>query len=240
MNKHQATISHFTVRVPYIVTTFEELNRLGTYEIESPNQYAWTFPMANYERVKALLNADIEISPAPLLLAIRNCPSLKDTVKADINEKGKGHCIITFSSPEIIEVQYVESGEIVEREVPRAVVKRFYDIAIAPMEKNRPYQSREVAETVIRDYPLDRFKRESGSPDANKFYGTRNNTGYFGYFYLPLKVLQALGIVQHTRSKKVIRIGEWTDTKFDNARFYDKEVWLWGDRLPVDVESDAE
>lgn len=224
IKKVEAGIGTFTLDLPYTKTTFDALQKLGNYGVlEKGKRYRWEFPFPMLSQIQALLNVEIEFLPEPVSIVLNHSPeAIREVQNYKTDKKGKGYCVVIATTPEQFKVEYVEGGEVVQKIVAKATVKRFWDVAIKELELGIPTKSRKVAQNVITKFPLDRFIRDSGSPDASKFYGTRSE--YFNYFYYPLKVLQGLCLINHSRAGYITRTGNWSDTLITQATF----MHLWG------------
>jgi len=193
---------YFKVEKDYDRTRFDEMIRLGGYEIwdRELKRYVWFFPMKEMKRVEALLTTPLEIEGFDY-----------KTEKMNIEGwKGKsGFDIIEF--PKIFQlVEYRKSkttGKVnsIKHSVSKETVLQVWEV-LKDYPQTKMLKFETLSEAICKSFGLMRFFRQTGTYDKQKFFGSRAEA-YFPFYYYPLKVLEYKGVIQYT-SKYTRRIND--------------------------------
>jgi len=243
-----AGIPFFTLDLPWLNSEYEALRRLGTSEMILTNLYRWTFPLNHLDAVSTALNGMIIQFDKGIIMKeiIPRCDPILQQMQVDMAAKGQGELVIALR-PEGYMLTWWQRGVEKHKVVSRGLVEKiWFDVILQKMKVGEKKRSRKLAEWIIRALEKHHWDtnqlfyekvendeiqgyvcqgrwnhNRSGNFNYKYFNGDRAN--YFGLFYYPIKVLQAMGLIEHTRGGDVIRLGK--DSEFEaQTKFYHKRL----------------
>jgi len=197
---------YFKIKLPFNKTWYRGLKDAGGFYVKDRNSdnYIWTFPIESLPKVVSVIGKPIEVSEEDLKVALDYCPLIKEQVEIE-PVKGKGKLEI-YELPDVYEIVTVIGKEEQVYRIPKENVLTAWSILLKyPM--NVKVKSRDVAEEICKALGIRRYFRRIGDReffDWEKFFGSRGD--YYRYFYLPIKVLEAKGLIVHHKRGEVERI----------------------------------
>ena len=228
----KAEVSHFSVVLPHLRSEYDRLKELGIYEpTGKANRFRWTFPLKYLKEVQIALGGRVVQFDKEHLYrrVIKHCdPLLRDL---ELQTEKQGKCTITITTHDLgYRVSWLQSGKLKSFVVSKEMVELQWSEVYCKFRLGEEVASAVVWEKIVRalecyhwDYPLMEGQKEneelkgiirrgrwryktSGRFNSKHFFGDRI-AGYTRIFYNPVKVLVALGLVQHGGSG-VTRIAE--------------------------------
>jgi len=204
----------FSILLPYLMTEYEQLKPLAIATVKEGTRYRWYFNWEDFESVAKLVGKDIEFEKGEIESMLEMSPAMKRAIKTD-RYKGTGKFEIKWRSPKIYIIETIINKKVVQKKIPVEAIQTAWDV-MRNYPINKPIKTRTVAERICDLLGIDRFNREeSGTFDFAKFFGERAD--YYRYFYAPIKVLEAEGVVLHHKDGRVERtVDSWElQTEFD-------------------------
>jgi len=193
----------FSMSLPYMITEYEALKKLAVGLISTSEGYEWTFKVKDVEKVVKVLGKKVVFDEQDAKTIKEYSPLVSQTVYQGAY-KGAGKFEVVYRSPKLFIIETIINKKVVKKEVPVENI----EVAWKVMKRygfKRKIRSRTVAENIVGELGITRFNRlESKSFDWEKFFGCRSD--YFKYFYAPIKVLEAEGVIIHYKDGKVERI----------------------------------
>lgn len=199
----------FEIETPYLRTGYERLRDMAVRHkwLSGKNRTRWLFRLEQLESVSAVLGERPSFER-------RHLEALAPSEVEVPIESWKGESGFTVSVlPKIfrvVEHRKPAPGEPpkeVCHDVPHSNVAAAWE-AVSKYPKGQRVKTRTVAWRICDTLRVaDRFSRDSGSFDFAKFFGSRGS-GYFPYFYYPMKVLDHYRVVKHHKSGYVERLSD--------------------------------
>jgi hypothetical protein len=251
MATYKATLTKFTIDLPFLRSEFESLNRLGEYAKVEENVYRWSFPLCHMKEVIVALNGSvIEFDKEHLLQdVIPYCDPLVKELEIEVEGRGKGK--ITVCVDELVyHVEWTTRGTKMHYAVAKALIERYWFDAMADLPVGKPIHKRELMERMVmalEKHHWDKTEPIFEEAEQGKFKeliarGWKHvRTGNFNYKYLqgdrandiklwyaPVKVMVGLGLVEHTFGGYVIKLVETKEfdsqKKFGEMKLYQQQV----------------
>lgn len=207
----------FKLETEYLQTGYAELKRLCEKNIWYGGKGLWWFKISDLERVEAILGKPIEFTEENALKVLSHSPckrlgislpEFKGKSGIKIVEKANVYVLTTWSKKVTADgcgIGVVEN----KYEVPNENVKMLKEVIMEINElqyKSCPWiPVRSIGEKICKALNIDRFNRQTGSFDWEKFYGCRAS-GYHPLLYFPLKVLVHQKYVEHRKDGMVRKL----------------------------------
>ena len=198
----------FSIEIPYVHTEFQALKKLAIYYDSVENQkYQWVFHLRDIPQIVGILGRTIEFPDEEIRKLMSHSPITRKKVQQRARKKGKGYFEVIHRAPKIYIIETIINKEKVRKHVPTENIQMAWDVMKAyPIHKK--VKTSTVAKNIVEGLGIGRFHRETGSFRFAHFFGSRDC--YYKYFYAPIKVLQAEGVIVHHPVGMVERVAdEW-------------------------------
>jgi hypothetical protein len=207
----------FALTHKYDLTRNENLKGLSVFRFwdSGKKHYVYVFAVSKLKEVISVLGKDIEFSEDELNSCISHCPNLKKYVNLK-EYKGKGKFEVT-AFPKLFIVNTVIGKQDVTEKIPVETVDKVWNLMLE-FDLDQWISFEPFTEKICKLFKLNRFFRQTGSYDKQKFFGSRRQ-GYFPYYYYPVKILEYYGVVEYHKKGMVRRVAEYWEkqTEFDEV-----------------------
>lgn len=175
-------------------------------------EYVYIFSIDKLPQFQALVRT-VEFKEEELLMVHRHMTAEVEDVQLQAWKGKSGYTVITFPKIyRVISYQRANKGakpRKVQHDVPRERVVRLWKNVISRLPRDQPHRFAQVAARVCKEFELDRFFKDTGTFQKDKFQGSRGD-GYFPFYYYPMKVLQYLQLVVY-EGQYVTRVSDAWD-----------------------------
>jgi hypothetical protein len=190
-------------------TMLEEESEYNYYD-KTTHLYNYVFDISKLHKIINLVGViDFKDKETEIRELIKLCPPIFEKVTKE-QWKSLGKLIITKCPKIFIVSEFVKDNEgkpkEINHEIPIENVLMAWEV-IKKQNLDVWVKTRTVAENICRLLGLQRFFRDSGTFDYEKFFGTRSD--YFLYYYYPIVILRDFcKCINYHKSGKVMKISE--------------------------------
>lgn len=185
----------FYIRVGYDQTTFQLLKQKALSSSWTSQGGMFVFDLKDKEWVEGVVRRTVVLPGDKVKVASAEVDSWK----------GRGGLSVCNLGDAFEVVHWQKNAEGVVEEKVRMVSRVNVDLLLDALAGRDGWvRAAVLVERVLAGLGVDRFTRESGSFDWQKFVGNRGD--YFGFYYFPVKVLEWYGFVEHSKRGRVRRL----------------------------------
>ncbi len=197
----------FSILLSYVTAEYKQLKELALIVTNLGNsKFEWVFRGEDIERVKALLGKPIEVNICTALE--NNMPPIQASVKERGDKQGEGYFKLVEANPTEFVLETVLHKKTLTHRIPTGNVIMAWRI-IQKQPLNKYVHCWTVAKNICEAFKIYKWHRDNLTFNGKYFNGDRKP--YNALYYFPIKVLQALGVIDYTKRGKIARLVESFD-----------------------------
>lgn len=198
-----------------INTQLEELSTMKFWDT-GLKKYFYLFPVTNLNQVCALIDP-LKFSKEEVLSILYHTDEEYEDTEIKSWKGKSGYQVLTFPNYYRI-ISYQKKTEHSKptrqiAEVPKERVINVWKEIFMKIPLNKYHKYSYLAPKVCRLFQLDRYFKENGEFQGDKFQGKRTSSDYGRFYYFPITVLIDQGLI-HRKGQYLARIKEdWDKQK---------------------------